>query len=207
VKTPHGSVTADWVVVATNAYTVSPWNEVRAELVHLPYFNFATVPLSAEMQAKILPERQGVWDTKEVLSSFRFDKRGRLVFGSVGALRGSGAAVHKAWARRALRKLFPAIGDVAFEAEWYGKIGMTTDNLPRFHRLAENVVGFSGYNGRGIAPGTVFGRTLAELVSGAITEMDLPLPVTDAEAQSFRTLREGYYELGAQVAHFAGARL
>jgi hypothetical protein len=37
--------------------------------------------------------------------------------------------------------------------------------------------------------------------------MDLPLPVTDAEAQSFRTLREGYYELGAQVAHFAGARL
>ncbi len=84
---------------------------------------------------------------------------------------------------------------------------MTTDNLPRFHRLAENVVGFSGYNGRGIAPGTVFGRTLAELVSGAITEMDLPLPVTDAEAQSFRTLREGYYELGAQVAHFAGARL
>ena len=207
VKTPHGSVTADWVVVATNAYTVSPWNEVRAELVHLPYFNFATVPLSAEMQAKILPERQGVWDTKEVLSSFRFDKRGRLVFGSVGALRGSGAAVHKAWARRALKKLFPAIGDVTFEAEWYGKIGMTTDNLPRFHRLAENVVGFSGYNGRGIAPGTVFGRTLAELVSGAITEMDLPLPVTDAESQSFRALREGYYELGAQVAHFAGARL
>ena len=76
------------------------------------------------------------------------------------------------WARRSLRKLFPGIGDVAFEAEWYGKIGMTADNLPRFHRLADNVVGFSGYNGRGIAPGTVFGRTLAELVSGRIAEAE-----------------------------------
>ncbi len=207
VNTARGSVTADWVVVATNAYTVAPWNEVRAELVHLPYFNFATVPLSPELQTKILPEKQGAWDTKEVLSSFRFDKRGRLVFGSVGALRGTGTGIHKSWARRALKKLFPQIGDVAFEAEWYGKIGMTTDNLPRFHRLAENVIGFSGYNGRGIAPGTVFGRTLAELISGAIAEKDLPLPVTDPEAQSFRSAREGYYELGAQVAHFAGARL
>jgi glycine/D-amino acid oxidase-like deaminating enzyme len=207
VNTPRGSVTADWVVVATNAYTVAPWNEVRAELLHLPYFNFATVPLSAEMQAKILPEKQGAWDTKEVLSSFRFDKRGRLVFGSVGALRGTGTGIHKSWARRALKKLFPEIGDVAFEAEWYGKIGMTADNLPRFHRLADNVIGFSGYNGRGIAPGTVFGRTLAKLISGEIAEMDLPLPVSDPEAQSFRPVREGYYELGAQIAHFAGARI
>lgn len=207
VKTARGEITADWVVVATNAYTNAPWPEVRSELVHLPYFNFATVPLPSEMQAKILPERQGVWDTKEVLSSFRFDKRGRLVFGSVGALRGPGTGIHRAWAQRALAKLFPALGNIAFEAEWYGKIGMTTDSLPRFHRLAENVVGFSGYNGRGIAPGTVFGRTLAELISGDITEKDLPLPVSDPEARSLLALREGYYELGAQIAHFAGARI
>lgn len=206
VRTARGAVTASWVVVATNAYTAAPWHEVRAELVHLPYFNFATAPLAPEMQKAILPKRQGAWDTKEILSSFRFDRQGRLVFGSVGALRGTGTAIHRAWARRALRKLFPAIGDIAFEAEWYGMIGMTTDNLPRFHRLAENVVGFSGYNGRGIAPGTVFGRTLADLISGAVGEKDLPLPVTDPAARFFRSLREGYYELGAQVAHFASAR-
>lgn len=46
VKTATGTVTADWVVVATNAYTNVPWAEVRAELVHLPYFNMATKPLS-----------------------------------------------------------------------------------------------------------------------------------------------------------------
>ncbi len=207
VKTERGSVSADWVVVATNAYTVAPWAEVRAELVHLPYFNFATTPLSPALQKKILPGREGAWDTAEILSSFRYDRLGRLVFGSVGALRGTGTAIHKAWARRALKKLFPEIGEIAFEAEWYGKIGMTADNLPRFHRLAPNVIGFSGYNGRGIAPGTVFGKVLARHIAGELAEGDLPLPVTDPMAQSFRPIREGYYEVGAQLAHLVQARI
>ena len=41
---------------------------------------------------------------------------------------------------------------------------MTSNALPRFHRLAEQVVSFSGYNGRGIGTGTVFGRLLADHV-------------------------------------------
>lgn len=203
VKTASGTVTADWIVVATNAYTNVPWPEVRAELVHLPYFNMATKPLSDNIKRSILPERQGAWDTKEVLSSFRFDQQGRLVFGSVGALRNTGASVHRAWAKKSLKRLFPQIGEVEFESEWYGKIGMTNDSLPKFHRLARNVVGFSGYNGRGIAPGTVFGKHLAKLVSGEIGEADLPLPVSHPKDQSFRGLREAYYEAGAQVAHAA----
>lgn len=204
VKTDQGSVNADWIVVATNAYTKAPWPQVRAELVHLPYFNMATRPLSDNLRSFILPERQGVWDTKQVLSSFRFDQQGRLVFGSVGALRNSGMAVHTAWAKRALNRIFPDIGPVEFEAQWYGQIGMTADSLPKFHRLERNVVGFSGYNGRGIAPGTVFGKWLADLVAGHVTEDDLPLPVSDPQEQSFRSVREAYYELGAQASHLAG---
>ena len=207
VKTDRGSVTAQWIVVATDAYTNMPWPEIRAEQVHLPYFNFATRPLSAELRQSILPERQGAWDTKEVLTSFRFDRSGRLVFGSVGALRGTGTSVHRAWAKRALAKIYPQIGDVEFEAEWYGQIGMTDNSLPRFHKLAENVIGFSGYNGRGIAPGTVFGRVLAEHIAGRIDEAALPLPVTTPQEVRLRRLKEAYYEVGAQIAHLADARL
>jgi glycine/D-amino acid oxidase-like deaminating enzyme len=207
VRTGRGSVAADWVVVATDAYGGAPWPQPRREQIHLPYFNFATAPLSAELQASILPGREGCWDTKTILSSFRFDRAGRLVFGSVGALRGTGRAIHRAWARRALKRLFPQIGAVAFETEWYGMIGMTPDAVPRFHRLADRVVTFCGYNGRGIGPGTVFGRTLADHVLGRIAEKDLPLPVTTPDTPALPTLREAYYEAGAQIAHAAGARL
>jgi glycine/D-amino acid oxidase-like deaminating enzyme len=207
LRTPAGSVTAPSVIVATNAYTSNVWPQVRAELVHLPYFNMATRPLSDNLRRSILPERQGAWDTREILSSFRFDKEGRLVFGSVGALRGPGLPIHRNWGRRAITKLFPQLKGVEFESEWYGKIGMTVDNVPRFHRLGRNVVSFSGYNGRGIAPGTVFGRCLAELVAGKIGENDLPLPVTPAEPAPLRAAKEIYYEVGAQLAHFADARI
>ena len=207
VRTAGGSVSAAWIIVATDAYSTGPWEQVRTEQVHLPYFNFATTPLSDNLRKSILPNREGCWDTKEILSSFRMDQAGRLVFGSVGALRNTGAAVHRAWAKRSLKKLFPQLGDIGFEAEWYGKIGMTDDAVPRFHKFADQVVGFSGYNGRGIAPGTAFGKVLARHILGEISEADLPLPLTAPKDQSFRSLKEAWYEAGAQVAHFAGARL
>ncbi|ESQ86356.1 hypothetical protein AEAC466_03920 [Asticcacaulis sp. AC466] len=206
VRTPGGSVTADWVIMATDAYTQGPWEIIRREQVHLPYFNLATEPLPDPIRATLLPGNEGVWDTKEVLSSFRMDNRGRLIFGSVGALRGAGEVIHRSWALRALHKIFPQIGKVRFEAEWYGQIGMTDDNLPRFHAFAPNVIGISGYNGRGIAPGTVMGRTLAERIAGDLSDDDLPLPITTPADAKMRAIKEVFYEVGAQAAHLTDSR-
>ncbi|MBB4952446.1 glycine/D-amino acid oxidase-like deaminating enzyme [Agrobacterium vitis] len=206
VETARGSVSCQWVIVATDAYSTGPWQRVRQEQVHLPYFNFATAPLGDNLRHSILPNREGCWDTKEILSSFRMDQAGRLVFGSVGALRNTGAAVHRAWAKRSLKRLFPQLGTIEFEAEWYGQIGMTNDAVPRFHKFDTRVVGFSGYNGRGIAPGTTFGKTLADLVLGKITEEELPLPLSEPEAVPFRAIKEAYYEMGAQIAHLTENR-
>jgi glycine/D-amino acid oxidase-like deaminating enzyme len=208
LRTDGGSVTADWIVVATDAYAESgPWPQGKREQIRVPYFNFATKPLSDELRAAILPGREGCWDTRMIMNSFRSDEAGRLLFGSIGALRLAGLEVHRAWAKRALKKTFPQIGKVEFEAQWYGMMGMTGDALPRFHRLAPNVVTFCGYNGRGIGTGTVFGRLLAEHVLGKLSEKDLPLPVTDPDAPALPALREAYYEAGAQIAHAVGARL
>lgn len=206
LKTERGEVSADWIIVATDAYSTGPWEQVRLEQVHLPYFNLATAPLSDNLRRSILPGREGCWDTREILSSFRMDQAGRLIFGSVGALRGTGIAVHKAWAKRSLARLFPQIGEVEFEAEWYGQIGMTDNALPRFHKFGRNVIGFSGYNGRGIAPGTTFGKLLARHILGEVSEADLPLPLTEPKEPGFRALKEAYYEAGAQIAHFTGER-
>jgi glycine/D-amino acid oxidase-like deaminating enzyme len=207
VRTAAGKVFTDWIIVATDAYSTAPWSKIRNEQVHLPYFNFATEPLASEVLSSILPERQGAWDTKEILSSFRLDHAGRLVFGSVGALRGTGTGVHRAWAKRNLKTLFPSIGDIRFEAGWYGLIGLTDDHLPRFHKLDRNVLSVSGYNGRGIAPGTVFGRSLAGYILEQFSERDFPLPVSLLTPPNFRACREAIYEAGAQFVHLLDSRL
>lgn len=206
LKTPEGMVSARWVIVATNVYTSDVWPEIRSEITRMPYFNMATPPLSDNLRRSILPERQGAWDTRQVLNSFRFDQQGRLVFGSVGALRGTGRVIHSDWGKRALAKLFPQLEGVGFESQWYGRIGMTNDHLPRFHKLGRNVISFSGYNGRGISPGTVFGKSLAQLALGAIGERDLPLPVTDVVPVRTRAAWEAFYEVGAQAAHLVADR-
>ena len=203
-----GEAEAAWIIVATNAMALpgGPWPGLMSEIVRMPYFNMATVPLPVAERDTILPGREGAWDTRQVLSSLRLDAAGRLVFGSIGALRSPGHGVHRAWGRRALRKLFPRLGDIAFEHEWYGWIGMTDDALPRLHRLGRNVVSFSGYNGRGIGPGTVFGRELARLALGRVGLDELSLPASDIVPARWKSAREALYEAGAQLAHAVDAR-
>lgn len=209
LTTAHGAtVDARWVLVATNAYSApgGPWPAIDDELVRFPYFNLATRALGERERETILPQRQGAWDTAMVLSSFRLDAANRLVFGSVGALRGAGHAIHRDWGLRALARLFPSLRGVGFEHQWYGQIGMTSDALPRLHRFARNTWAFCGYNGRGIAPGTVFGRELARLVLGQCGEADLALPVSEPKAVMLRGARELFYEAGARAVHFTQAR-
>jgi glycine/D-amino acid oxidase-like deaminating enzyme len=207
LATPQGAITADWIAVATDAYGDAPWPQGRREQILMPYFNFATRPLTDNLRASILPGREGCWDTQFIMNSFRFDRAGRLLFGSIGALRAAGLAVHRAWAKRALKRTFPQLGGIEFEAQWYGMIGMTDNALPRFHRLAPNVVTFCGYNGRGIGTGTVFGRVLADHILGITREQDLPLPVTEPDAPALPRVREAYYEAGAQIWHATHAWL
>lgn len=203
---PAGSIDAQQVIVATDAYATGPWRRIEREQVRLAYFNMATQPLAPKLLSGILPRREGVWDTRQVLSSFRLDAAGRLVFGSVGALRFGGARIHREWVLRSLARMFPQLGEVRLEHAWYGRIGMTGDALPRFHVLARNVHAVCGYNGRGIAPGTFFGRELARLAMGTTSPEHLSLPATAPTPAALTDVRAAFYEAGASLAHLVSER-
>ena len=201
LATPGGAIRAKWVVLASDAYTSRIVPELRTEQVKVPLFQVATAPLSGNVRKTILPEGHATWDTRTVPTGFRMDATGRLVINSVGALRNTGLAVHRAWARRQFKAYFPQLGDVEFQDEWYGWIGTTPHHLPRLHAPAENMIALVGFNGRGIAPGTVLGRELARHVAGEVPLENLFLPVTPLRSAPFRQAREAYYEIGAQIAH------
>lgn len=200
VNSPAGSVTAGTVIVATNAYSGPPWDELRQSHIPLALFQFATAPLTDNVRETILPGRQGAWDTHQILSWFRMDQAGRLVFGSIGSLDAPSASVHGAWARRAVARLFPQIGAPEFEHGWTGQVAMTPDHLPSYCAPAPGVMAFVNYNGRGIGPGTVFGKAMAEhLLSDRKTP--LPMDATPLKSVPFRGLRELSFEAGATAFH------
>jgi glycine/D-amino acid oxidase-like deaminating enzyme len=176
VETSAGVVTADAVVLATNAYTDDLWPDLKRSFTMINYFQLATTPMG-ERANHILKEGQGLWDTGKIMFSLRRDAFGRLIIGSMGRVIGDRTGLSRRWAERRLARLFPDLGPVAWEKAWHGQIAMTPDHLPRIHRLAEGLYTPIGYNGRGIAPGTMFGKAMAELLAGG-SEDDLPLPIT-----------------------------
>ena len=180
VETDTGAVSANAVVLATNAYSDDLWAGLKKTFTMIHFFQIATEPLG-DRGKEILAEGQGLWDTAPIMFSLRRDAFGRIVIGSMGSLIGGRDGLSRRWAVRMLRRLFPDLGDVAFEAAWHGQLAMTPDHLPRILRLADGLYTPIGYNGRGIAPGTVFGKALAELLAGG-AEADLPLPITERRA-------------------------
>ena len=206
LSTPSGHVRAKAVILATHGYPESAFKNREKELIPFNFFQFATSPLPENVRKTILPGGQGAWDTNMILSSFRLDQSGRLIVGSVGQVENRGYSLHKSWARRTIRKIFPQVGPISLEYAWNGRIAMTVDHIPRFHVLDKDLVSVNSYNGRGIGPGTVFGKLLAELVQGACPDT-IPLPVSKPKGILTRNLRGLFYEAGARMYHLIQRRM
>lgn len=204
IKTAQGTVMADKILIATNAYhqTVKGADVPQTTPVH--YFQLATAPLGHNVAAQILPGGEGCWDTGTVMTSFRKDAAGRLILGAMGNPDVLG--LHESWARRAMARLFPQAGDAAFVHFWSGRISMTSDHIPKVMRLEDQGFAIFGYSGRGIGPGTVIGSAAAmALLSG--DEAHLPLDAVDGYAEAFTGAKAQFYELAARLVHAGGARL
>ena len=192
VETDHGTVTAKSVVLGTNAYSDDLWPGLKDIFTEISFFQLASEPLG-ERAAGILSEGQGLWDTGPIMFSLRRDAFGRIIIGSMGKAIGGTSGLSRRWAARTLRRLFPDLGDVRFERAWHGSIALTPDHLPRIFRLDEGLYTPMGYNGRGITPGTVFGKAMAELLAGG-READLPLPISAVKPARGRALMSRLYE-------------
>lgn len=205
LETPGGSVTAKAVILAVQGYADHAFKEMAKNLIPFNYFQFATQALPDDILKTILPGKQGAWDTNLVLSSYRLDRSGRLIVGSVGQVDNMGYQLHKNWVKRTIKRVFPQVGNIELTHGWYGRIAMTPNHIPRFHILGPDFVSVTSYNGRGIGPGSVFGKLLAEYIKKD-SNVSIPLPVSKPEKVFMRDLRGFYYEAGARIYHTAQRR-
>ena len=194
VVTDRGPLSARAVVLGTNAYTDELWPGLSRTFTLIHYFQLATKPLGPDA-AHILPERQGLWDTGRIMFSLRRDAQDRLIVGSMGTVVGRfDKGLSHRWAKKQLARIFPSLGPVAFEDAWHGRIAMTPDHLPRIHQLADNLYTPIGYNGRGITTGTIFGRAMADLLTGEGVDT-LPLPMSGVSGVASAPLMSRLYQM------------
>jgi glycine/D-amino acid oxidase-like deaminating enzyme len=180
VTTPQGEISGRALILATNAYTgefaksLAP--DIAREVMPVRSWQMATEPLSEAASKVVIPGRQAMSDTHGELYFARYDARNRLVTG--GAMMGTDPERLKAEVGARLKRLWPEIGEVKFDYVWNGYVGMTTDFLPRIHRLGPDAYAWAGCNGRAVALSIAIGQELARAVQG-VPAQDLALPFTE----------------------------
>ncbi len=180
------SVRARHLLWCTNGYTDGVIPGLRESVVPVTSFIAASSPLSAAARSTVLPGGHAVSETARIQVYYRLDGRGRMVFGGRGdALntRLNGSTTHLE--RQALA-MFPELEGVRWEYRWGGHPAMTTDSLPRLMRIGDNAFSALGYNGRGVAMGTMMGREL----SHAVLSGETALPVTGLRKTPLHGLRQ-----------------
>lgn len=200
VETRAGTASASNLIVATNAYSNDQLlgQQSRFTLVH--YFQFATEPLNAKERESVLPNLEGCWDTALVMSSFRYDRDGRLLVGSVGSLDHVASPTHEFWAKKKLAALYPQLAHKKLDHAWHGRIAMTKDHLPKIVEIGPNAYSVFGYSGRGIGPGTVFGTALAQTIATGDKSV-LPIASITNYAEKLTEISSIYYETGSVLTH------
>ena len=189
-------IKSKYLLLAMNAYQDLDKAHNIGKFSTVYYSQFATRPLNSNEMSTILPGKEGCWDTATIMSSFRIDDAGRLIIGTMGNSEGFGKYVHSNWANKKLKDLFPFLPDLEFNYRWSGKIAMTKDHIPKIVNFDENALSCFGYSGRGIAPGTLFGKTCASaLLSGNLSM--LPVSALRQYKEAFTREKTTFYELAA----------
>lgn len=189
ITTPKGEIRAAKVLLCTNGYTDDLAPPLARTVVPVRSVQVATAPLSDNLRRSILPGLQAVADSRRVMVYYKMDGAGRLLMGGRGDYNDATTEKLLANLRRVTQKMFPQLEGVQFEHGWGGFVAMTADHYPHLSPVGPGVMSALGYNGRGLALGSVMGRVLADWASG-VPEAELDFPVTAPRPIPFHFLRK-----------------
>ncbi len=166
VSTSKGRVTAEFVVLATNAYTDGLLPKVRRSILPVSTFQVATEPLECTLANSIMPRGQHASDTHRALYYFRKDAEGRFLIGGRGVYGKSGLERAYEVLRQTAARIYPSLHNVRWQYRWGGMVAVTEDHLPHISEPLSGVIAAVGFNGRGIALSISLGRQLAKKMAG-----------------------------------------
>jgi glycine/D-amino acid oxidase-like deaminating enzyme len=188
--TPRGTVRARQAVIAVNAWATR-WPELRRRLVAWSSYIVLTAPAPDRLGAIHWTGGELVSDLRTSVRYFRTTPDGRIAFGGGGGR--AGTTIGESFtndfravveAAEGLRLLFPTLADVPIVDAWGGPIDVSPTHLPAFGSLEPNVHYALGYTGNGVAPSHLAGRVLADLITGADSDV-VRLPMVNARARTF----------------------
>jgi glycine/D-amino acid oxidase-like deaminating enzyme len=181
VETTRGVVSAEHIVVATEGYTAT-LPTTRRRILPLYSLMIATEPLPPAFWDAIgIAHGQTFTDYRHLLIYGQRTADDRFAFGGRGARYHWGSAIRSEYdrvprvfdhLRRTLVDLFPAAVDAAVTHRWGGPLGVPRDwHASVAYDPATRIGRAGGYVGDGLSTTNLAGRTLADLITGADTDL------------------------------------
>jgi glycine/D-amino acid oxidase-like deaminating enzyme len=215
VRCDGGRLTADRVVVATNAWSAG-LRELAGRLVAITSDMVVTAPAPERLRAIGWTGGECITDSQMMVDYYHATREGRVAFGKGGwgiALGGRiGADFDRNPARAAmveadLRRVYPSLAEVPVTHDWSGPIDRTPTSLPLLGRLGgrPHILYGVGWSGNGVGPSVVGGRILASLALG-LDDRWSRYPLVDGGRALGRFPREPLRFVGAHVVRAAVAR-
>lgn len=173
VRTRTGTVTADAVVIAGNAYYTLRQTGLAGRMFPAGSYIVATEPLGDEVAERINPRDLAVCDPNHVLDYFRLSVDKRLLFGGRCNYSGRVPSSIEAAIGPRLSKIYPDLADRRIDYAWGGNIAIVINRVPLLGRLRGNVYYSMGYSGHGVNFSHVAGEIMADAVGGSLERLDL----------------------------------
>jgi glycine/D-amino acid oxidase-like deaminating enzyme len=173
VITPAGRVTAEQVVLATNAWAARV-RELRRAIFVVGTQIVLTEPIPERVMSGAWRDGLLFGDARLFVHYAQVTRDGRIAFGRGGGAIGPlGRVVPKHFVDQdtadvvaaGFRKWFPDLRDVRLTHAWGGPVDRAPGHLPFVGSLGDhrNVHYGVGYSGNGVAPSVLIGRILARL--------------------------------------------
>ena len=170
-RTAKGRVRADHILLCGDGYLDGINADVEARVLPIGSFVLATEPLDPEL--KVLPQNDSAMDTRFVVNYWRKSADNRLIFGGGEKYTPGWPDDVKNFVRANMVKVYPQLSGVDITHAWGGALGITPTRLPFVRQYGPGLISASGYSGQGVVLAPYFGRILAQVVQGNMSQYDL----------------------------------
>jgi glycine/D-amino acid oxidase-like deaminating enzyme len=195
VITENGSVTADHVVIAGNAYHfIEP--KLRGIMFPVNSFIIATEPLTDDQVASVNPMDLAICDPNFVLQYYRLSADKRLLFGARINYFGDDPGFIERHHKPLMLRLYPQLQGIKIDYAWGGTIGVPLNRVPQMGRVAQNVFYSQGYSGHGVNVTHLAGEIMADAVAGTMERFDVFAGIKPTRFPGAHTFRKPLVALG-----------
>ncbi|WP_332059678.1 NAD(P)/FAD-dependent oxidoreductase [Bartonella sp. CB74] len=164
IVTERGNITAEHVLLATNAYKLGLQRFVEKNIVAIRSYIGATEPLPKH--SPILFGGESVDDSRFMVRYFRKSIDNRLLFGGVESYDNKHPAKLDERIRQQISEIYPHLKFINLTHHWGATVAITVERMPYVRQLVPGITYCGGYSGHGVILAPFMGKLYAEWLTG-----------------------------------------